>query len=69
VLYVPLVAAPAVVYTVSTSAMTKTVAAAHTGTAIGLDHASRSLCGMVGPVLGGFLYRVRPWVRVSLGQG
>jgi hypothetical protein len=58
-LYVPLVAASAVIYTVTTAAMTQTVAAQHTGTAIGLDHASRSACGMVGPVLGGLLFRVR----------
>jgi len=55
-LVVPMSLASAIMYTVMTAALTKMVADADTGTVIGLTHASRSLCGILSPTLGGYLY-------------
>lgn len=59
VLGVPFSLASAFFYTVATSALTKSTdaaaAASSAGTTIGLGHAARAFCGIVGPTLGGYV--------------
>ena len=53
-------------YQVSTAYLTKAVDKADTGTGIGLDHASRSLCGLIAPVAGGYIVREFGYDAVSI---
>jgi OCT family organic cation transporter-like MFS transporter 18 len=61
VLGVPFSIASSFFYTVATSALSKSTdgATAVAGTTIGLGHAARAFCGIVGPTLGGYIADVQ----------
>mmetsp|Transcript_28028 Transcript_28028/g.53350 ORF Transcript_28028/g.53350 Transcript_28028/m.53350 type:complete len:424 (-) Transcript_28028:315-1586(-) len=67
VLLVPMMISTSCMYTLTTAYITKSVDAANTGTAIGLDHATRSFCGMIAPIVGGYVYREYGHDAVSVG--
>jgi len=54
---IPSTMASTVLYTLSSSLMSLAVAEGHVGTAISLSHASRSLVGIVAPIVGGVIYK------------
>lgn len=61
VLGVPFAIASSFFYTVATSALSKSTdgAVGVAGTTIGLGHAARAFCGIVGPTLGGYIASVQ----------
>lgn len=61
ILGVPFSIASSFFYTVATSALSKSTdgATAVAGTTIGLGHAARAFCGIVGPTLGGYIADVQ----------
>eukprot|EP00051_Salpingoeca_urceolata_P016157 m.213269 g.213269 ORF g.213269 m.213269 type:complete len:413 (+) comp18603_c1_seq1:240-1478(+) len=56
-LLVPMAIGSTLVYTLNTSVISKLVQPEDSATAIGFGHATRSLCGIVGPTIGGWLYQ------------
>jgi len=54
-LLLPFGMATSFLYTVCTSALSKAVRSTNAGTSIGLGHGARSLCGIVGPALSGYV--------------
>merc|ERR1711934_712388 len=54
---VPIALASALLYTVQGSVLSKVVDASNSGTAMSLSHASRSACGVVAPMIGGYVMK------------
>ena len=48
--------ASTLLYTLGSSALSMSVDTESAGTAIAMSHASRSLCGIIAPIIGGFVY-------------
>lgn len=70
VLGVPFSIASSLFYTVATSALSKSVdnSNAVAGTTIGLGHAARSFCGIVGPTLGGLISQQMQFEAVGIAS-
>merc|ERR1711871_141585 len=65
-LAVPISLASGILYTVQSSVLSKVVATSNAGTAMSLSHASRSACGVVAPLLGGFVMKYYGFSVLSL---
>jgi len=55
ILLIPICISSTSMYTITQSIMTKSVSKDETGTVLGLDHATRTFCGVLSPILGGYI--------------
>ena len=54
---IPIALSTAMLYTVQSSVLSKVVSPSNAGTAMSLSHASRSACGIIAPMVGGYIMK------------